>query len=85
MTDHMTGAAPSDLPVVKHEVTVPVAAAWSQFHASLVRQWSPLLVWGMGPLSLPVERSLFKSLHNFGKNSRTNTVEVLILATFSRD
>ena len=65
-----------------HEVNVPVTAAWSQFHASLVRQWSCLLVWGMGPLSLPAECSLFTSLHNFGKNSRTNTVEVLILNTF---
>ena len=33
---------------------------------------------GHGP-SLPAECSLSKSLHNFGKHSRTNTVEVLIL------
>ena len=66
-----------------HEVNVPVTAVWSQFHASLVRQWSCQLVWGMGPLSLPAECSLFTNLHNFGKKSPcTNTVEVLILDTF---
>ena len=34
------------------EVNMCVTAAWSQFHASLVRQWSYLLVWGMSRLSL---------------------------------
>ena len=42
---------------VTHEVNVPVIAAWSQFHASLVRQWSCLLVraWvhSASPLSAP--------------------------------
>ena len=65
-----------------HKVSVPVTAAWSQFHASLVRQWSCLLVWGMSPFSLPAECSLFTNLHNFGKKLRTNTAEVLIPDTF---
>ena len=42
------------------------------------------MVWAMGPLSLPAECSLFTSPHNFSKISRTNTVEVLILATLFR-
>ena len=60
-----------------HKVNVTVTAAWSQSHASLVRQWNCMLVWGMGSLSLPAECSLFTSLQNFSKNSHTNIVEVL--------
>ena len=30
-----------------HEVNVPVTTVWLQFPASLARQWSCLLVWGM--------------------------------------
>ena len=36
---------------------------------------------GMGPISLLAECSLFTGLHNFGKKSHKNTVEVLILDT----